>query len=91
MTTYQEQVVTDIHAELAERRQQRFAEFGPGFVDVILVSPDKHGRGRLGFSCEFACYQTYRSGESLIGFAQFCFGSGKLRKIGKNRWAVLKA
>jgi hypothetical protein len=98
MTEYQNNVANEINREIKARRAERVAEFGPGYVDTIYYSPNKHGRGKGGYHCEFSGFQTGVSGAKLIDFAKKHFGSGKLREMprqshwqsGTRQWAVIK-
>jgi hypothetical protein len=86
MTAFQEATARAIHRETAARFKKYAAKYGPEFVDVIIESPDKHGRGRAGFSCMFGGYQTYRGGAvSVVDFARRGFEHGRLRKV-IERW-----
>lgn len=82
MTGYQDSVICDIRRETKARKDAYIAQFGSRFIDVIIESPDKHGRGKVGFACEFGGRQTYGSGETIQGFARKAFGTGMLRNIG---------
>jgi len=57
---------------------------------VIVVEPNMHGIGWQSFFCETSFRATtFRSHLSLTDFARQHFGSGILRKIATNRYAVL--
>jgi len=88
-TQFQENQVRSIHAELKSRFATRVKEFGNDFRDVILVTANRHGEGKVGFACEFGSHQTYASGKTLVEFAKWAFGGGRLVRIDDNRFAVL--
>lgn len=52
-----------------------------GFADIVVQSPNKHGRGKAGFSCSISGRQTANSGKTVAEFARWTFGSGSLRRL----------
>jgi hypothetical protein len=59
-------------------------------VDVIVVEPNQHGLGWTGYACEIGFARTeFRNHLTLVEFAHQHFGSGILRKVATNRYAVL--
>lgn len=90
-TEFASRQLTAIHNELAQRLAKYKAQYGETFQDVILVSPNKHGVGRVGFSCTFSGRQTAAGGTTLVEFARRVFGTGgKLVRIDDGKYAVLK-
>lgn len=90
MTSFQDSQNSQARQEIKTRFTERVAEFGDTFRDVIFVSANKHGRGKVGFSCEFGGQQTYASGKTLVEFARKVFGAGTLKRIDDERYAVIE-
>jgi hypothetical protein len=68
-----------------------YARFGPDLIDVIKAIPDRNGTGTLAISTEIAALESIRvPGVDLVTFAKRHFGTGTLRKIGDDLYAVLR-
>ncbi len=67
------------------------ARFGPALVDVILCINGPYGHSTVALSCEISGHKSIREpGMNLTTFARQHFGSGTLRKVGTNHYAVLR-
>jgi hypothetical protein len=68
-----------------------YAKFGPELIDVIKAIPARDNTGTLALSAEIAAVDSIRvPGVDLVTFAKRHFGTGRLRKIGTNLYAVLR-
>jgi hypothetical protein len=86
---YADRVSSDIRRDMDHRLAAHRREYGAEFVDLIYCDPNGHGPGRMGLSCEFGGYRS-SAPMSLVSFARWVFGNGRLRRVGGGNYIVLR-
>jgi hypothetical protein len=88
MTTFQMNQDRAYACERKRRFDRLVAAFGPRYVDTIYANPDRHGDGKMGFTCAFSGHSTSGSHHTLAEFARHAFGTGILRRVERSPLVV---